>query len=122
MSLTDAIVDQMKVTARELGAQSGKSAASWVFDGNTEDGAYVLCVKMADAGDPEWWGHYGPVSGPLSGEYADAPSARWLAAQVDLEDDDDPTGDVLADVGDAFEESFNSAWHDEVMRVARYHA
>lgn len=121
MSLSDRDVEDMMITARELGATAGTSASSWVFDGNTDQAAYERCVKLDDAGDPAWWDDYGPTSGPLSGEWAESPTPQGLAVEVDLAPADDVSGDVLIEVGDAFVEAFHDAWRDEVMRVARYH-
>jgi len=43
----------METQAYRLGYDAGKSAASWVFDGNTTRATYEWALKGIEEGDPE---------------------------------------------------------------------
>jgi hypothetical protein len=107
--------DRYEDAAEALGTEHGRAGASWVFDGNTSDETYRECVRMDEEGDPEWFDYFGPTSGPLSGEWADSLTPAALAEAIGL---DDPSPEVLDDVCRTYEDAYDNAWRDEVMRVA----
>lgn len=107
--------------ARELGADAGRNAASWVFDGNTSRETYARFLKLSDDGDPALHDEFGPTSGWLSGEWADTPTPNSLYAELGLEPDDDEDGEIMAEIADAYEEAADQAYSDELERVARLH-
>lgn len=114
--------------AAALGREHGKVGGSWVFDGNTMRQGYEQCIQWDEEGDPAWWDHYGPQSGPLSGEWADGLTPGSLVteivgeADVDYSDEEyDAESDLREDLCSAYEDAYYEAWHDEVMRAAIYH-
>lgn len=104
--------------AGKMGAEDGRAAATWVFDGNTTDETYQTWARMLADGDPEMWDHY---ASPLSGEYADGLTPRSLVESLDL-DNDSLTDEERTELCDAYEDAHRDAWHDEVERVAGYQA
>jgi len=120
--------DELVDAAAALGAEHGRAGGSWVFDGNTDQATYVRCLELDEEGAPEWFDMFGPSSGPLSGEWADGMTPARLADELDVSTDaawgEDPDGDpeLLAELCDAYEQAYNEAWRDEVLRTALYHA
>ena len=102
--------------ARQMGADAGKSAASWVFDGGTSQENYRTFLTMWDDGDPEMGDVYGPTTGWLSGEWADAMTPRALADDLGIEQDDMW---AIEEACDAYEDAAESAYWSELERVAR---
>lgn len=102
--------------ARTAGADHGRAAASWYFDGNTSADTYRHVLTGIEDGDPVVMDSL-PHS-PLSGEWADAPLPRDVLADLDVDEDDDGADDYL----DAYCDAFSSAAHDEITRVARLHS
>jgi hypothetical protein len=101
----------------KAGAERGKAAASWLFDGNTDGATYREWLRMFDEGDPAL---DGPGS-PFSGEWADGLVLREVIedeTDVDYEASEPEEIDELAT---AFEDAYSQAWWDEAERVARYH-
>ena len=105
--------------ARELGAEAGRNAASWVFDGNTSRETYARYLKLSEDGDPALYDEFGPTTGWLSGEWADAPTPNTLYAELELDPDDDLDGEIMAELSDAYEQAADEAYQHELERVAR---
>lgn len=110
--------DEIMREARKLGTMEGAGAASWVFDGNTTDETYRAFLRGWEDGDPETMDAYAPTSGWLSGEWADARTARDLQLDLGI-DDEDPDGEILAEACDAYEGAAEDAYWTELERVAR---
>lgn len=105
--------------ARKLGAEHGRNAASWYFDGNTSAETYAKVLRGIEDGDPEVLESF--PSGPLSGEWADGMTPALLAQTVGLdahaEASFNPDGfDALCS---AYEEGYYEASSAEIERVAR---
>lgn len=99
--------------AAKIGREHGKSAASWVFDGNTTAETYRWYVRGIDEGDPEVLDSLREPS--LSGEFAGDYSEQDLARDLELDDDE------LDDAANAYNEAASEAFWHEVERAARYH-
>jgi hypothetical protein len=54
--------------ATEDGREAGRTAASWIIDGNATDGHYARLLRMMDDGDPAL-SDYLPTRPNLSGEW-----------------------------------------------------
>lgn len=98
----------------ERGAKAGKSAAGWVFDGNTTDNTYRRIAKMIEDGDPALYDH---ISEPewLSGEWAGESISELLGdllADVPEDEQDECLDEYSQAAGDAF-------WH-EIERVIAF--
>jgi hypothetical protein len=100
--------------AREIGASMGRSAASWIFDGNTPTETYRACVRMNEEGDPAWDDSFS-ARPPLAAEYGDDMTLGELARELELEED----SDIFPDVCQELEDSYYSAFHDAVISTAR---
>lgn len=100
-------------TATTLGTEAGKAAASWVFDGNTTDETYRQFLAWHEAGDP-LVDQFAPATGWLSGEWADTRTPQSLLAECGAGDEDEEA--VLT----AYEEAADTAYWQELERVARY--
>lgn len=105
--------EALKVRARTLGTEHGKSAASWYFDGNTSAETYQRVLAGITDGNPEILDTF-PSDG-LSGEWADGYSSRDLERELGVENDEG-----LDELADAYSEAFSSAVHNEIERAARY--
>lgn len=115
-SFHDAIVEE----ARELGAEHGKAAGSWVFDGNTDEATLRECLRMDEEGDPEFDDHWGSLD-PLSGEWADGLTPETLFDELDIEREgceESLSEWVREEIETAYEEGFRDAHRDEVLRSA----
>jgi hypothetical protein len=71
--------------AYNLGYAEGKSAASWVFDGNTTEATYRYVLKGIEDGDPALYSMYDERIPNLSGEYSDDMTPVKLARDLDLD-------------------------------------
>jgi hypothetical protein len=78
------ITPEQYTAAYELGVAAAKAAASWAtaYDlGGVAADHYARLVRMMDEGDPALDDHL-PQRPNLSGEWADAPTDRSIAADV----------------------------------------
>lgn len=107
--------EEMMKRAHTIGTEHGKSAASWVFDGNRDKSEYIKILTMIEDGDPEVYDML--PNADLSGEWADGYSGWDLAKDLGLED----SGDDYFDSCEEYEMGFNDAVVAEVSRVCRYH-
>jgi hypothetical protein len=97
--------------AAKIGAEHGKNAASWVFDGNTTTDTYRWYLRGIDEGDPEVLDSLREPS--LSGEFADDYDERDLIRDLELDDDD------IDDAAGAYNQAASEAFWREVERIAR---
>ncbi len=113
-AFSDEIYSARVKRAESAGAEHGKAAASWYFDGNTDRATYARVLQGLDEGDPAILDSL--PSSPLSGEWADEPTPRSVLDAIGVtEDEDDARDDYLS----AYEDAFSQASQDEVERVAR---
>ena len=101
--------------AYDMGADAAKAAASWIVDGNTDAAAIRRTLAMMEDGDLAVW-DYLPAYPNLSGEMADDPTPRSLAAALGLEDCGGDELDALCDayeagVADTFETACERELH-----------
>jgi hypothetical protein len=96
-----------KMNAYKAGYEHGKSAGSWVIDGNTsEDAAKKVLRGFAD-GDPAIMDMCRcPLSGEWAGESISELSSRF---GIDLDDDDNAS---------QFEDGFYQGYWDAVIELA----
>lgn len=113
VTLTDAewalVLDQ----ARELGADYGKAAGTWVEIDSAEAARRIL--DGIEAGDPEI---LDMCPSPLSGEWADSLNEAGLIDELDLVADS-LSEEERAEVVTAFEQDFYRGYWDEVQRMAQ---
>src|ERR1019366_10814787 len=109
--MQDQTIDQ----ASKIGAEHGRNAASWVFDGNTSDETYRRVLAGIGDGDPRIMDSYRTPD--LSGEYAGDYTDSDLAADLGISQGSDEMDDAATAYNDAASEGFWS----EVERVAREH-
>lgn len=101
--------------ATRLGRDAGKNAASWVFDGNTEEATYRRVLKGIREGDPEVMDAYREPD--LSGEF-DGLTPSGLVSQTGLPEGD--PGEAEADICSAWEGAARDAFWGELERVCVY--
>lgn len=96
--------------ARELGAEHGHAAATWILDGNSTD-ADARCVLdgFADPGS----GFEAPY--PFSGQWADGLTLGWLSDSLGVDEESDGFPDLVS----AFEDAYFEAYEREATRAAR---
>lgn len=114
-TLTDAEWAEAFTAMRRAGARAGKAAGGWIADGNTSEESLRALLKMWDEGDPA-----APVPpSPFSGEWAGDPSLEEVIdAETDIDVETiDP--EEVSELGDAFEEEYCQAWHDEAERTVK---
>ena len=100
--------------AAELGRDAGKTAAAWVFDGNTPGEAYQQVRRGIDEGDPAVLDAIEPPAiGPAAGYDQDD-----LARDLGLE----PADPALPGAVPAYADAFTASFWTEVERTAREHA
>lgn len=78
--VSDAEAERMEAEAYALGAEHGRNAASWYFDGNTTSDTYRRVWRGIQECDPEVFDTF-PGS-PLSGEWADSTLPRDVLQSV----------------------------------------
>lgn len=103
--------EALEASMREAGAEYGRAAASWFFDGNTPRETYQRVLAGLEDGDPEILDSL--PSAPLSGEFADSPTPRDVLpvnCPPDWEDD------LLR----AYEDGFHTASADAIEAACRY--
>lgn len=115
MTCTTLTYEDAERSIRELGAESGKAAGSWVADGNSDLKACRRMLQMLDDGDPEAYDSL--PSAPLSGEWADGLTCDGVLGEVFGDEDfsDDWRDDLLS----AFEDAWYAAMEDEAVRTLR---
>ena len=105
--------------AQERGAENGRAAASWVFDGNTTTETYRAILRGIDDGDPAVLDQL--PTADLSGQMADTLTGPELvedaAGYVGLSEE--AARDWFTEICDAYETGYDQAVTDELTRVAR---
>ena len=109
--------DKIVYEAGQIGAEAGRDAASWVFDGNTNDETYAWVLRGIEEGDPAVLDAYREPD--LSGEWADSYSEEDLANDLGLTDDTGIAG--LSEQEQAVMDEAATAWADSA-REAFWHA
>ena len=113
MSTSTDLYDALCTDASRLGADAGRAAASWYFDGNTPEHVYRDTLIALEEGDPAIYDTF--QSSPLSGEWADSTLPRDVLAELGVDEEDDAADDYLR----MYEDGFSVAYADEVERLAR---
>jgi hypothetical protein len=111
---TDAERDSLTDAAYKLGAEHGRNAGSWYFNGHTDESAYRRTLEGITAGDPAVYDTF--PSAPLSGEWADGLTPAGLLELLGLERDDED-GDALCAM---YEDGYGVAVSDEIERQCRF--
>jgi hypothetical protein len=116
--------EQALAYARELGAEHGSNAASWVFDGNTTQETYRRVLQGIEDGDPEILDSLPApdLSGQWAGELTSDELVRdslELAAMLNWAMGDAMFATVYGEICDAYEDAFSTAVQHEVERTAR---
>lgn len=107
------IVDLRPQLAERAGYDAGKSAGSWIIDGNTSEEVARRILAGIKDGDPEVLDQL--PSAPFSGEWADGIMARDVLLGYGLDEDAPEAEELLT----AFEDGYSSGAEDEVARAAR---
>lgn len=105
--------------ARERGKEAGENAASWVFNGNTDDATYRRVLKGIEDGDPMILDRIA-APGWLSGEWAGESTSELLGDLLDEDDDEGMTGKDTQEIENAYCEAADEAYWDEIERACRY--
>lgn len=105
--------DAIRMAKRD-GADAGRAAASWYFDGNTKDETYAAVLKGIEDGDPAILDTFPTPN--LSGEWAGDATPQSLAEDYGIEGREDAIDAVCS----AWEDAAWSAVQDEIERAARY--
>lgn len=105
--------DALRDCAHALGAEAGKAAASWYFDGNTPRETYAHVLEQLEAGDPAVYDTF-PTC-PLSGEWADDPTPGSVLRTLGVDEYDDANDDLLR----MYEDGFGVAVADTIEAAAR---
>lgn len=110
-------LEELEDSARELGEDAAKSAASWATDGNSDVAERRRVLEMLRNGDPAA-DDFIPRRPDLSGEFADAPTPQSVARELTGEDDpDSEIIDALADAWlDGVSDAFGPAVEAELIR------
>lgn len=122
-------LEQWIADARQQGREAGRTAASWVLDGNTSLDHYHRIVDMIDAGDPAL-DTYLPQYPNLSGEWADSATPISLYEEITGKDHEEATeaaglayetlvGSVVDAIAQAWEEGVSDTFHEECERLLR---
>lgn len=117
-TMTDAEFAAEIESMRSAGADAGKSAASWICDGNTRQEDAQRVLKQFEDGDPA----APSAPAPFSGEWAGDPSIEDVIRDVCTVDYDSLDPQEIDELATAFEDAYSEAWQDEAYRVVRFHA
>ena len=105
--------DEILADAEQEGYDHGKSAGSWLLNGNSTTNDARRLLQGIEDGDPEIMDEL--PAAPLSGEWADSLLPRDVLGWYEINDDDDVADDVLS----AFELGYSRGVMDEVIRSAQ---
>ena len=119
-------VDVYCERAKQMGREAAVNAATWVVDGNSDPAAVRRTLEMLQNGDPEAYDRL-PAMPTLSGEFADDPTPRSLAADVgycwfdaETDDEDGVRFEIIGEIATAWEEgvseTFEQACEEELIR------
>jgi hypothetical protein len=109
--------------AKALGTEHAESAASWTFDGNSDQAEWARVLAMMQDGDPAAF-DYLPQQPNLSGEWADDLTPDSLYEQVTGKDASLAIGTVLIDAlaaayEDGVSEAFGPACEAQLIEFVR---
>ena len=110
---TESQLDSLMAQAERIGADHGRSAGTWVVDGNTSDETKGRILRGIQDGDPEIMD--GIRCAPLSGEYAGDYTIGDLAADLDL-DDEEWEPELQTEIEDAYVNAYVSAFWAQVEK------
>lgn len=115
-SMTERLLgfDRMEEEAADLGAEHGRNAAAWIFDGDTPEGEYRTFLQGIEDGDPLIMDAL--PSSPLSGEFAGSPTPQSLMRDLGAHDLNPEQEGALCD---AYEGAFYTAVEHTVVTTAR---
>jgi hypothetical protein len=113
MPATTDTYDALMERAHEAGAEHGRAAASWYFDGNTTTEQYQRVLDAIKAGDPEVYDTF--PSEPLAGVWAGDLTPNNLLVALAMDEQHDAADDALS----MYEDGFAVAVADEIERMAR---
>lgn len=99
--------------ARKEGRAAGRAAASWAYDGNTQQSWYERTLKGIQDGDPMILDQFRLPD--LSGEFADSPTPQRLAEDIGIEADDERLDDACQE----WENESATAFWEELERACR---
>lgn len=115
--------DECKRTAVQLGSEAGQAAASWVFDGNTDDARYAAVLQAIKDCDGAVLDEIRTPN--LSGEWADEMDAFRLGEMCRLTDavpaDSDGYSEALQELCDMWENAAAFAMQAELERQCLAH-
>ena len=114
--MSDSLTDQ----AAKIGAEHGRNAASWVFDGSTRDDTYRTVLRGIEDGDPAILDAYRTPD--LSGEYADDYSEADLLRDVWPDTEVDEPDELASELSDAYNDAASAAFWDAIETACRQHA
>lgn len=97
-----------------LGREHGVNTGSWVIDGNTSTETAARIIQGYEDGDPEI---LDMEPSPLSGEWADSPTPKTLADELELAEE--YRGSELDQLCTDYELGFSEGYWAEVTRAAR---
>lgn len=125
MSITEKDWARLEDAARKLGAEHGKNAAGWYFDGNTSADTYRAVLAGIENGDPAVLDTF--PAADFSGQWADGYSVGelWFDCGGPESPDVQSWGDVAdeqelqGELADIYSDAFSEAVSDEIGRVAR---
>lgn len=110
----------LQLAADRLGEEHGRSAGTWVIDGNTSNETRSAIIRGYDEGDPAVMDLQ---PSPLSGEWADDPTVKDVLDLImdiaGVEEFSDPDEMVSSDLLNRYEESFGEGFWNEVIRSAQ---
>ena len=112
--------EELLEAADKLGSEHGKNAGTWVTDGNTSVETYRNLLKGIEDGDPLV---IDALPGdPLSGEYADGLTPTSLLGELGVLgiQEGDESAALTDDLCQAYEDAWQLAMQDEVVRACRY--
>lgn len=110
-------VIEMKIIERR-GYIDGRSAGTWVFDGNTQEEHFKRIQRGVEEGDPMYLDMLPQPR--VGGEFADDPTWENILddERIPIDGQNDPTG--RQDLYDAYCAAFQSGVEDEVMAYGKY--
>lgn len=97
----DCVLESILKRAREAGCDAARAAASWTVEaGRCDPVAIAQTLKGLEDGDPVAYDSLPPAP-DLSGEWADSPTPRSLAADLGADPED---AELVEAIADAFED------------------
>lgn len=117
IELTPELWAQTVAEAATMGANDGKAAGTWIFDGDTTEETWRAARKMVDEGDPALWDEY---ASPLSGEWADGLTPDALMDELGIVART-ASSEERDELCTAYETAHSDAWSDEVGRAVAAH-